>query len=169
MSNQYPPPGPPQGYGTPYGEPYGGPQGNNPLAAPPGGPGPASKTSIGLDGNVAGMLSYLGNILCCLGVILSLVFLITEKENRFVRFHAAQSLLLSGVFIITLIVLSLFSAILGLTRIWILVLVVGFGLRLIVGVIFLIIYVLAGIKAYQGTTYKLPLIGDMAEKMTGPQ
>src|SRR5436190_15726269 len=57
---------------------------------------PGGKTSIGLEANVGAMLCYIANFLCCLGLVLAIVFLVTEKENRFVRFHAAQSLYLAG-------------------------------------------------------------------------
>ena len=44
------------------------------------------------------MLCYIANVVCCLGIVLSIVFLITEKENRFVKFHALQSLFLFAVY-----------------------------------------------------------------------
>src|SRR5260370_243183 len=62
-----------------------------PPDGPPSGV-PGGKTSLGLESNVAAMLCYIGNLVCCLGVVLSIVVLITEKENRFVKFHAVQSL-----------------------------------------------------------------------------
>ena len=52
------------------------------AGGPPSGA-PGGKTSLGLDSNVGAMLCYIANFLCCLGVILSIVFLVTEKENRF--------------------------------------------------------------------------------------
>ena len=45
------------------------------------------KTSMGLDESVAGLLCYI------VGWITGIVFLVLEKENKFVRFHALQSLL----------------------------------------------------------------------------
>ncbi|MDX6288902.1 MAG: hypothetical protein QOH42_701, partial [Blastocatellia bacterium] len=71
---------------TPY------PEGGPPSGAPGG------KTSLGLDSNLGAMLCYIANIVCCLGIVLSVVFLITEKENRFVKFHALQSLFLFVVY-----------------------------------------------------------------------
>ena len=50
-----------------------------------------------LDSNVGAMLCYILNFACCLGLVLSIVFLVTEKENRFVKFHAVQSLFPDGV------------------------------------------------------------------------
>src|SRR5215471_6570304 len=63
------------------------------AGAPPSGA-PGGKTSLGLESNIGAMLCYIGNFLCCVGVILAIVFLVTEKENRFVKFHAVQSLFL---------------------------------------------------------------------------
>ena len=51
----------------------------------------ATTSSTGLQPNVAGALSYL------LGIITGVLFLVIEKENRFVRFHAAQSITAFGV------------------------------------------------------------------------
>jgi len=46
-----------------------------------------AKTSLDLDENMAGLLCYIG------GWITGIIFLVLEKENKFVRFHALQSLL----------------------------------------------------------------------------
>ncbi|MEA2173861.1 MAG: hypothetical protein QOD00_1453 [Blastocatellia bacterium] len=160
MSNQYPPPSPPP---TGYGSPYGSPQMSNPLT-PPGGTGPGGgKTSLGLDSNVGAMLSYLGNLLCCVGgIILSIIFLVTEKDNRFVKFHAIQSLLVSGAGIGVGVILRVMGLILGSVGMGFVLL----GLNIIVLVVFLAIWILAGVKAYQGEWFKLPVIGDIAENMT---
>ncbi len=56
---------------------------------------PGGKTSLGLESNVGAMLCYIANFLCCIGLVLAIVFLVTEKENRFVKFHALQSLFLA--------------------------------------------------------------------------
>lgn len=119
---------------------------------------PGGKTSLGLDSNLAAMLCYIANILCCLGVILSVVILVTEKENRFVKFHAVQSLFLSGVCVVLLIVVEILGVILGMVHLGIL----ATGLWFILVLIFLVLWLLAGIKAYSGQWYKLPGIGDLA-------
>lgn len=135
-----------------------------PAGGPPSGA-PGGKTSLGLDSNVGAMLCYIANILCCLGVILSLVFVITEKENRFVKFHALQSLFLGGVCVILLIVVEILGVILGVVHLGIL----ATGLWFILVLIFLVLWLLAGIKAYGGQWYKLPFIGDLAWNMVGKQ
>lgn len=135
---------------TPY------PEGGPPSGAPGG------KTSLGLDSNVGALLCYLGNVVCCLGVILCIVFLITEKENRFVKFHAIQSLFLVAAYVVLAIIIEILSAILGIARLELLAFFVSWGLWVIIGLIFLCLWILAGIKAYGGQWYKLPFIGDIA-------
>jgi uncharacterized membrane protein len=158
MSNQYPPPSPPpSGYGTPYGSP----QMSNPLT-PPGATPPGGKTSMGLETNLAALLCYLGNIVvCCTIPILSTVFFFTEKENRFIRFHAMQSILLFGVAFVIRLLIGIVSLVLsiGIGRI---ALVPG----MLVGLAYLVVLVLCAIKAYQGEWYKLPVIGDIAENIS---
>jgi uncharacterized membrane protein len=136
-----------------------------PAGGPPSGV-PGGKTSLGLESNVGAMLCYIANFLCCLGVVLAVVFLITEKENRFVKFHAVQSLFLAlaqiamGIVVgilgllVTLVLDMIHMSFFG----WLLVL----GLRLIIFFIFIAIWIFAGIKAYGGQWYKLPFIGEFA-------
>src|ERR1044071_4658742 len=75
---------------------------------------PGGKTSfMNLDSNVGAMLCYIANFLCCIGVILAIIFLVTEKENRFVKFHAVQSLFLAGLQIVVGIVIGILGVLLG--------------------------------------------------------
>lgn len=118
---------------------------------------------MGLDSNVAGMLSYLTMFLCCIGVIVDLVFFITEKENRFVRFHAMQSLLLLVAGMIVSIATTALAIILAIAHLGALAALI----RLPVGLGFIIILIICAIKAYQGEMYKLPVIGNLAENIAG--
>lgn len=102
------------------------------------------KSSLGLDANVAALLSYLG------GFISGIIIFVLEKENKFVRFHAMQSLILFGGFFVLQIIL-----------VFTIVLIVVVPLVNIAG---LILWVILMVKAYKGEMYKLPIIGDMAEK-----
>lgn len=135
------------------------------AGGPPSGA-PGGKTSLGLDSNVGAMLCYIANFLCCLGVILSIVFLVTEKENRFVKFHAVQALFLAAAQIVVGIIVSMLGLLLNFALdaagLGILSFFVILGLRLILLLIFVIIWLVAGIKAYGGQWYKLPFIGDLA-------
>jgi uncharacterized membrane protein len=125
---------------------------------------PVGKTSfLGLDSNVAALLCYILTPCCLLGLILSLILFFTEKENRFVRFHAMQELLLVGIGFCFGVVFGILARLMIVSDAGILVLGL-LGLRIIIGLIFLAIYVFAGIQAYQNKWFKLPIIGDMAEK-----
>src|SRR3569833_1979309 len=69
------------------------------------GPATSTTTSTGLAPNVAGALSYL------FGIITGVIFIVLEKENQFVRFHAMQSILVFAALFILGIVFSIFAAI----------------------------------------------------------
>ncbi len=120
------------------------------------------KTALGLDLNVGALVCYL-NICIPAGLIYSIIVLVTDKTNKLPRFHAFQSLLLTAIaFVLYLVVMVLGfvaaaanSSILGLL---ITLIYVVFGLGLLAAVIF------CAVKAYQGALFKLPIIGDMAEK-----
>lgn len=130
---------------------------------------PGGKTSLGLDSNVGAMLCYIANFVCCLGIILSIVFLVTEKEDRFVKFHAIQSLLLLGVAIVLGIVVTILGLVLrlvlGMADLALLSIFVILGLRVILFIIFAVIWIIAGMKAYGNQWFKLPFIGDLAANM----
>jgi len=135
------------------------------AGGPPSGA-PGGKTSLGLESNVGAMLCYIANILCCLGVILAVIFLVTEKENRFVKFHAVQSLFLVGVQLVVGIAVGivglLFRMALSTADLGLIAVLLVFGLRIILLIVFLAIWIFAGMKAYGGQWYKLPLIGNLA-------
>jgi uncharacterized membrane protein len=106
-----------------------------------------AKTSTGLEQNVAGLLCYV------LGWISGLVFIIIEKENKFVRFHAMQSIIVFGVLTIAQIVLS-----------WIPL--INIVTNPLIGLIMFILWIILMIKAYQGEKFKLRWAGNFAEKQT---
>lgn len=106
------------------------------------------KSSTGLDENVAGLLCYV------LGWVSGLVFFLLEQENKFVRFHAIQSILVFGVLNIALIVLG-----------WIPFIGMVFGW--LIGVLGFALWIILIIKAYQGVKFKLPWSGNLAEKWAG--
>ena len=102
------------------------------------------KTSTGLEANLAAALSYL------VGFVTGIIFLLWEKDNRFVRFHAMQSTMVFGAFFIVYVVLT--------------ITLVGAILILPLMLVQLVVWVLCMIKAFQGEMFKLPVIGEMAEK-----
>ena len=127
------------------------------------------KSALGLDGNLAAALGYpIG--------ILALISLIMEKENRFVKFHAWQALLLYAALIVLWIALVILSVILGVIGLaagaagsagGALGSIIGLLLWLVWLVVFLggfVAIILGAVKAYGGNYWKLPIIGNMAEK-----
>jgi len=108
----------------------------------------SKKTSMGLDENIAGALTYL------LGWVTGIVFIVMEKENRFVRFHAWQSIIVTGALTILFIILGVIP-------------VIGWILSIILAPLTFILWLWLMYKAYQGEMYKLPWAGDFAEKQLG--
>ncbi len=108
-------------------------------------------SSINLEPNVAGLLCYV------LGWITGLVFILLEKENKFIRFHAMQSIVTFGALTVALIVLYIleFIPVIGL-----LFLIVG----ILVNILAFVLWIVLMVKAYQGEQYKLPWAGDIAER-----
>jgi uncharacterized membrane protein len=128
------------------------------------------KSALGLDGNVAAALGY------PIGII-AIISLIMEKENRFVKFHALQSILLHVGAVVLMIALWVISAIVFVGGVAASAATntgaIGGLASMLLGLIwfvFVIIYllglILSAVKAYQGSQFKLPVIGNMAEKWT---
>ncbi len=116
------------------------------------------KTSTGLEQNIAGLLCYV------LGWLTGLIFFLIEKENKFVRFHALQSLITSGaITIVHMIVWNLIitNILLAISwRMWWLTSAVSTILGL--GHFALIVFLIY--KAYSNEMFKVPIAGDIAEK-----
>ena len=110
-----------------------------------------AKTSTGLEENIAGLLSYIA------GWISGAIFLIIETENKVVRFHAIQSIIVFGVITIVDIVF------------WIFPYPVDRILNGILWGITVIFWVVLMYKAYKGEKYKIPIAGDQAEKLADKQ
>jgi uncharacterized membrane protein len=130
------------------------------TSMPPAGPAPSlARSSSGLAPNVAGALAYV------LGAITGVIFFVIEKENRFVRFHAAQSIAVTVVLIVISIGLSVLSS--ALVFVPLLGLIVAFLLS--VGLFFatFVLWVLLMWRAYQGREWEAPIAGGIARKMMG--
>jgi len=106
------------------------------------------KTASGLDENLAGLLCYV------FGFITGVIFLLIEKDNRFVRFHALQSIFVSVAIFVLNIALNLIPFL-------------GFLLSSLLMIAALVVWIVLMVKAYQGQRFKLPIIGDMVEKQMG--
>jgi len=105
-------------------------------------------TSTGLDPKIAGLLCYL------VGFITGIVFLVIEKENKDVRFHAMQSTMVFGGIFVLIFVLM-----------W--VPIIGWLINLLLAPVSLILWIMLMFQAFQGKRFKLPVVGDLAEKQLG--
>lgn len=117
--------------------------------------GPAAAAAVpaqGMTDNVAGMLAYVT-------IIPAIVFLVVApyNKNRFIRFHSFQCIFFCVAWIVLSIALSIFAGIpfLG----WL-----SFLMWPLIGLGGLILWVVLLLKANQGQMFKLPFIGDLAEK-----
>jgi uncharacterized membrane protein len=102
--------------------------------------------------NIAGLLCYV------LGWITGLIFFFIDKRP-FVRFHAAQSIVVFGGLTIIQIALSMVFIAGGVA--------LGFGLRSLLSILGFVLWVLLMIKAYQGERYRLPIAADLADQLFG--
>ena len=126
------------------------------------------KSALGLDANVVAGLCYIP--VCYINLILSIITIVTDKTNKLARFHAFQSLFLMAGLIVVMVLYfcagivgaildnalgyAVFTSLLGILSI-----------ILFLGILILVI--IAAIKAFQGQIYKLPVIGNMADKYSG--
>jgi uncharacterized membrane protein len=114
---------------------------------------PAGSGTSGMSENVAGLLCYV------LGWITGLIFYFIDKRP-FVRFHAAQSMVVFGGLTIIRIALGMmFITGTGFHT--------GFGLLALVSLLGFILWILLMIKAYQGEKYRLPVAADLADQIFG--
>ncbi len=120
-------------------------------------------TVLGLDGNLGALLCYILTPCCGIGIILSLIFFFTEKQNKFVKFHALQSLLILAANVAVAIVVGILASILLMANMGGLATLLGFA-NWAVGIAFTILFIFVGVKAYQGDMFKVPTIGDLADK-----
>jgi uncharacterized membrane protein len=101
------------------------------------------KSSLNMSENVAALIAYL------FGWLSGLIILLLEKESRFVRFHALQSLIFFGA-------MSLILGMLGRIP------VIGLVVVLVGGIATFGFWIIGMVKAYQGELYRFPIVGDIA-------
>jgi len=132
--------------------------GQTPVGGTPGGA-PAPKAGTGLAPNIASLLCYI----CT--PITGIIFLLIEKDNNDVKFHAWQSVVFGFGYIAVVVALEILAAIMGLIA-SVLGIIVGFFIPLIALAAF-VIWIVCLVKAYQGERWRIPVIGDFAAKKAG--
>lgn len=114
------------------------------------------RTSTGLDQNTAALLSYIFTW------VTGLIFYLLEKDNKYVRFHALQSIMFGLTWIVLSAVMVVVVRLLG--YIPFLGGFLGLVLWLVYIVAYVVILIMLMVKSFQGERYKLPVIGDLAER-----
>ena len=105
-----------------------------------------TKSSTGLDSNIAGALCY------SLGWFTGLIFLLIEKESDFVKFHARQSIAVFGLFTVASIIVPAIPFI-------------GFLLSKIIGAAGFVAWILLMVFAAQEKEVRVPVASDLADKL----
>jgi uncharacterized membrane protein len=118
------------------------------------------KSALGLDVNVAAGLANIPFI-CLIGVIFSIIILVTDKTNKLARFHAFQSILLHALAVV-LYVIGICIALAGMAANSGLIAMLGILIYLGIFVVFVVL-VVCMIMAFQGKMFKIPVIGGMAD------
>jgi len=116
-------------------------------------------TSTGLDPQLAGLLCYI------LWIVTGVIFFLIEKTNPAVRFHAAQSIVVSFALFALWIALFIVSVILGAIS-WTLASLFSI-FWVVIGLGVFILWIVLMIKGYSGEKWKLPVVGDWAERLAG--
>ena len=128
------------------------------------------KSALGLDANVTALLGYII-------WVIALISIIMEKNNRFVRFHAIQSLAYQVAMGVLFAALGILQAILTVVfgvaaaaagdvagGVGIIFTLLSVLIWMVVPLLALVGVILAAVKAYQGQMFKLPILGNLAEK-----
>ena len=105
---------------------------------------PLGPTSMNMEPNTAAGLSYFT-------WIAGLIFFLVEKQNRFVRFNAMQEILLTVTWFVAYIVIAFIP-------------IIGLILWPIIGLVGFVLWLICVINAFQGKYFKLPILGDYAER-----
>jgi uncharacterized membrane protein len=117
-----------------------------------------AETNVGVAPNVGGLLCY---VPCCVGLIFSIVVAIVEKQSKFVRFHAFQSLLLHGAMFVVWIGFMVLGMVVGSVAGPLALILVP--IEVLCGLALLALTIFMMVKANANEEYKLPVIGDMAK------
>ncbi len=100
---------------------------------------------FGLDENVAGLLTY------TVGFVSGITFFVLGKNNRFVRFHAMQSILLSIIYVILFFILAIIP-------------VIGWFVFILIMPTALILWIALMLKAYRREYVRIPIITAIVNK-----
>lgn len=146
----------------------------NPVYAP-------HKSSLGLDANLVMLIAYLGGavlsfipVLRYFSFAVPIVLFFIEKASPYVKFHAAQAIILQVIGSIFSILISIVLAIangclavMDLTAVFGLVALVGVlsVISWVISIVLLVFEIICLVQSWKYECYKLPLVGSLAEKL----
>jgi uncharacterized membrane protein len=132
-----------------------------PDDAPPPPPADSGPKSTGLPSNIAAALA-------CIPLIGGIVFYILEKHDSFVRFYSMQSIILGGAWLLFSIAASIVGLIFRSIPVIAGILDFFWGIVVaIVNIAFVVLWIIATVKAFIGARWEIPYIGPMARKQVG--
>ena len=128
---------------------------------PPEAPPSADPSSLDLPPNIAAAIA-------CIPLIGGIIFYILEKRNGFVRFYAMQSIIFGGAWFLFNIASAVVHAVVGaipgvgpiLVFLWAVI-------AALVHLAFLVVFIIAVVKAFTGVRWDIPYVGPMARKQVG--
>ena len=119
----------------------------------------SERSSTGLDANIAAALSYF------FGLLSGALFFAMENESRFVKFHAMQSMLASvAAMILWIAFMVVWTVLVRIPFLGVIAAIVGFLGWAVLALGLLAVWLFCMFKAFQGDRFKLPFIGEVAEK-----
>ena len=128
-------------------------------------PPPSAGPELGTKSTSTGLPSNVAAALACIPLIGGIIFYILEKHDSFVRFYAMQSIILGAAWLVfyiaAMIVHGVFSAIPGIGGILL------FFLQIVVAlvyIVFLVLWIVAMVKAFTNVRWEIPYIGPIARK-----
>jgi uncharacterized membrane protein len=134
------------------------PEPNPPPEPPPRG---GTTQSTGLPSNIAAALA-------CIPLVGGLIFWFLEKHDNFVRFYAMQSIIFGAAWFLFWIIYSVaYSILTPVPAIGLVFEILLWAIRLVVGIAFLVVWIISTIKALNGARWDIPYIGPMARKYAG--
>jgi uncharacterized membrane protein len=124
---------------------------------------PSSGSSGSSAGGGSGLAPNVASLLCYICTFVTgIIFLLIEKENKDVRFHAWQAILLGAAAFVIQIAVIILTAILGAISGALATIVSLLSTLIYLGIF--VVWIICMVKAYQGQRWKVPFIGDIAEK-----
>ena len=138
---------------------------------PPPAPGPSPAPEVNLppapevNPSTTGLPSNVAAAIACIPLIGGIIFYVLEKRDSFVRFYAMQSIIFGAAWLLFNIVYAIVHVIFASVP------AIGVFLSLLWGLVgmlihlaFVVVWVIATIKAFTNVRWDIPYVGPMARK-----